>query len=96
MIWFIICFVLAVLMVICSELKISGPIMFVMMIVLIVFHSLVTLSLTCRRLHDMGQSGWLQLICLIPYVGGLVIFVMCCIDSQRGTNQYGPNPKGIN
>ncbi len=54
---------------------------------------LVNLSMTCRRLHDLGYSGWLQLINIVPYLGAIVLFVLCCLDSQPGTNQYGPNPK---
>ncbi len=29
-----------------------------------------------RRLHDTGKSGWWYLICLIPYVGGIVVLVL--------------------
>ena len=43
------------------------------------------LALGARRLHDIGKSGWWQLICLI------VFFVQ---DSHPGNNEYGPNPKG--
>ena len=49
----------------------------------------------CRRMHDTGRSGWWWLIGLIPFVGGIVLLVFCCLDSQPGENQYGPNPKGI-
>jgi uncharacterized membrane protein YhaH (DUF805 family) len=52
------------------------------------------ICLQVRRLHDSGKSGWFWFICLIPYVGGLIMFVLMCFDSQRGDNQYGPNPKG--
>ena len=44
-----------------------------------------------RRLHDMGQSGhwlWLTLVGL-----GIVPFIMAFIDSERGTNQWGADPK---
>ena len=48
-----------------------------------------------RRLHDTGRSGWWWLIGLIPFVGVIVLLVFCCLDSQPGDNQYGPNPKGL-
>jgi uncharacterized membrane protein YhaH (DUF805 family) len=54
---------------------------------------LPTLAVTVRRLHDIGVSGWVYLISLVPYVGGLVIFVMTLVASQVGTNSYGPSPK---
>lgn len=53
-----------------------------------------TITLQVRRLHDAGYSGWLWLVNLIPYVGGLILLLFMVQDSQRGTNQYGPNPKG--
>jgi len=53
-----------------------------------------SLAVTARRLHDTGRSGWMILICLIPIIGCIWLLVLACLDSQPGTNQYGPNPKG--
>lgn len=50
------------------------------------------LAVSVRRLHDTNKSGWWLLLCLIP-LGGLVILVFCCMDSDAGPNQFGPNPK---
>lgn len=52
-----------------------------------------SLAVACRRLHDTGRSGWLQLIVLIPLIGALVLLVFTVQDSQRESNQYGPSPK---
>jgi len=54
-----------------------------------------SLAMSVRRLHDIGKSGWFLLLSLIPYVGGIIIFVFSVLDSQPGANQYGPNPKGL-
>lgn len=54
---------------------------------------LPSLAVTVRRLHDTGRSGWWILISLIPLVGGLVLLVFECQDSQPGSNNYGPSPK---
>lgn len=54
-----------------------------------------SLALTIRRLHDIGRSGWWILIGAIPYIGPIVLFIFCCLDSESGTNKYGPNPKGV-
>ena len=54
-----------------------------------------SLAVFCRRMHDTGRSGWWWLIGLIPFVGGIVLLVFCCLDSQPGENKYGPNPKGL-
>jgi uncharacterized membrane protein YhaH (DUF805 family) len=54
-----------------------------------------SLAVTMRRLHDTGRSGWWILIGLIPIVGGIILLVFECGDSQPGTNQYGPSPKEL-
>ena len=43
------------------------------------------ISVTTRRLHDTGRSGWWQLISF------LVIFFL--VQESHGTNDYGVNPK---
>ncbi|PCI06331.1 MAG: hypothetical protein COB81_00850 [Flavobacteriaceae bacterium] len=54
-----------------------------------------SIAVTVRRLHDVGKSGWFLLIRLIPYIGGIWIFVLTVTDSDHGTNKYGENPKGL-
>ena len=53
-----------------------------------------SIAVGVRRLHDTGRSGWWILIGLVPLVGIIVLIVFFVADSQPGTNQYGPNPKG--
>ena len=54
-----------------------------------------SLAVTVRRLHDTDRSGWWVLLSLIPVLGGIVLLVFMCIDSQPGANRFGPNPKGV-
>ena len=56
---------------------------------------LPTIAVCVRRLHDTGKSGWFYLTVLIPLVGGILMLVWMCIDSEIGHNEYGPNPKGV-
>jgi len=51
------------------------------------------LSVTIRRLHDTGRSGWWLLIGAIPLIGGFVLLIFLLMDSQAGENAYGPFPK---
>ncbi|MFF1571231.1 DUF805 domain-containing protein [Leifsonia sp. NPDC058292] len=44
-----------------------------------------SLSLLARRLHDVNLSGWLILIGLVPYLGGIALLVMTLLS---------PNPYG--
>jgi len=34
------------------------------------------LSVGARRLHDIGKSGWLQLIAIIPVVGPIILLIL--------------------
>jgi uncharacterized membrane protein YhaH (DUF805 family) len=54
---------------------------------------LPTLAVSVRRLHDTGKSGWFMLIALIPFVGGIIVFVFTCIEGNKAPNAYGPDPK---
>jgi len=50
-------------------------------------------TVVIRRLHDIGMSGWMILIGLIPVFGGLFLFVCYLIPSQAQVNKYGLIPK---
>jgi len=52
-----------------------------------------SLAVGARRLHDIGKSGWWQLIALIPVVGWIILIVFFCTEGEAGENQYGVNPK---
>jgi len=51
------------------------------------------LAVAVRRLHDVGKSGWMILIALIPLIGAIWLLVLLVTDSNPGENQYGQNPK---
>jgi uncharacterized membrane protein YhaH (DUF805 family) len=53
------------------------------------------LAVAVRRLHDIGKSGWMILIALIPLIGAIWLLVLMVTDSNPGENQYGQNPKGV-
>ena len=47
------------------------------------------LGATARRLHDLGKTGWLQLLSLICCIGPFIVLFMCLPDGQKEANQYG-------
>ncbi len=61
----------------------------------IIYVILLSFGYGARRLHDIGLSGWYQLLALIPGIGSPVLIVMYCLDSQRGANTWGENPKEV-
>ena len=54
---------------------------------------LPNLAVTVRRLHDINKSGWNILWGIIPLIGGILLLVWCCQDSNLEANQYGESPK---
>ena len=46
-----------------------------------------------RRLHDIGKSGWMVLIVLIPCIGAFWLLYLMVQDSSPLDNEYGPSPK---
>lgn len=51
------------------------------------------IAIAVRRLHDRDLTGWLYLLNITPYIGGLILFILMCLDSRRETNKHGPSPK---
>ena len=54
-----------------------------------------SLGMIVRRLHDLGLTGWLCLLLLIPTFGSLIILVFALIPTQGRENQWGPVPAGV-
>ena len=66
-------------------------VLWIIWIVLVIALMIPTLAVGCRRLHDRGQSGWLQLLLLVP-CGNIVLLVFWVMEGTPGDNAYGPKP----
>jgi len=53
------------------------------------------LAVAVRRLHDVGKSGWMYFIVLIPIIGSIWLLVLFFTDSEVGSNKWGENPKEV-
>ena len=52
------------------------------------------LAVSVRRLHDVGKSGWMLLVGLIPLFGWIYLLFLYVQPGMTGPNAYGPDPKG--
>ena len=50
-----------------------------------------SIAVGCRRLHDRGTSGWLQLLLLVP-CANIVLLIFWILAGTDGDNVYGPKP----
>ena len=48
-----------------------------------------TVAVTVRRMHDIGIHGRAVFLAIVPLVGWLFLFVLCCKKGEAGVNQYG-------
>jgi uncharacterized membrane protein YhaH (DUF805 family)/cold shock CspA family protein len=64
----------------------------------VLFFFVPTIAVNMRRFHDVGLSGWLYLLFIVLsliYIGGIIIFVISLLPSQKHDNKWGPVPDGI-
>jgi uncharacterized membrane protein YhaH (DUF805 family) len=57
------------------------------------------LGVLVRRLHDLGFTGWVILVTIVPMIGQIaaLVFGLMCIfgEGQGEENKYGPVPTNI-
>lgn len=56
------------------------------------FTLLPTISVSVRRLHDLGRSGWWWWLWLVPLIGSIILLVWFCLRGTQGPNAHGPDP----
>ncbi|OPK06734.1 MULTISPECIES: DUF805 domain-containing protein [unclassified Pseudomonas] len=59
---------------------------------LIVVFGFISIQFSVQRLHDIGWSGWLWLLTLVPIVGSFFPFVMMLMPGNHTANRYGAPP----
>ncbi|OPA96307.1 hypothetical protein BFW87_08210 [Pseudomonas fluorescens] len=52
----------------------------------------VSVQIGVQRLHDLGWSGWLYLLNLVPLVNSVFPILLLVLPGNSGANQYGPPP----
>ena len=51
-----------------------------------------SISISARRLHDTGRSGWWQLISLVPLIG-IIVLIYFLVGGSEESNAYGDAPE---
>ena len=63
-----------------------------LMVVVGIAVAVVGIMIGVQRLHDIGWSGWLLLVTLVPIVGGGFSLLMFIIPGSTAANRFGPPP----
>jgi len=57
---------------------------------LIILCKWINLAALAKRLHDVGASGWICLVALVPLLGLVLFLAMFFVPGTKGDNHYGP------
>jgi uncharacterized membrane protein YhaH (DUF805 family) len=49
-------------------------------------------AVAARRLHDLGKSGWWQLLNFVPLIGPAILIIWLARKGTAGPNSFGPDP----
>ncbi len=91
--WFMLFYFLVSLVVTIIQFKMEMTRGTIYLLVFLVF-IMPTISVTGRRLHDIGRSGCWLLIVLIPLIGALILLYWAVKRGEDGDNRFGANPLG--
>ncbi|SEI00519.1 DUF805 domain-containing protein [Pseudomonas fuscovaginae UPB0736] len=90
---------LVLIMLLVSILKGFAVVSGLAIIVAVAFYILLTIQIAVQRLHDIGWSGWLWLLTLVPIAGYVLPFVLMFYPGNVSANRYGapppPNSKAV-
>jgi len=54
--------------------------------------SVPAMSVTVRRLHDIGTTGWM-LVLLVPFIGQILMLAWLARPGVARLNRFGPQPE---
>ena len=75
---------------------INPPPFYLISLALVVLLFIPAITSQVRRFHDKDKSGWFILINLIPFVGWIVVLVICIDKGTAGKNRFGEYPLKAN
>ena len=75
---------------------IDPPPLYLISLALVVLLFIPAITSQVRRFHDKDKSGWFILINLIPFVGWIIVLVICIDKGTAGKNRFGEYPLKAN
>ena len=69
-----------------------GPFLIILLSIVLLGSFPPLLSVSIRRLHDIGKSGWMLLIVLIPILGAVLLLFLFNVKGDAIENDYGHIP----
>ena len=54
-----------------------------------------SITVTVRRLHDIGMSGWMWFVALVPIIGAIYLIYLFVQEGDMGENAYGAVPTNM-
>lgn len=64
----------------------------ILMIPVVIGTVVISVMIGVQRLHDIGWSGWLWLLNLVPLIGSIFALLMLVVPGSQSANRYGPPP----
>ncbi|MDN4644723.1 DUF805 domain-containing protein [Arthrobacter sp. PsM3] len=71
--------------------SVPGPGYIIVLILAVIWFAAVivpSLALMVRRLHDANFSGWMALLGLVPFVGGIILIVFTVMESKPAGQRF--------
>lgn len=76
-----------------SVIEVELDIAYYLTAIFLTFIFIPSISVTVRRLHDIGKSGKWAFLYLLLFIGGVMLMYYTVQDGYEGANQYGESPK---
>jgi len=84
--------IIGIVFFILTRIPILRVIFWIVLVLFVLAVLIPSIALGIRRLHDINMSGMFLLLCLIPFVNVIAVFMLCVIEGNPNENQYGPVP----
>lgn len=71
--------------------SVPGPGYIIVLILAVIWFAAVivpSLALIVRRLHDANFSGWMALLGLVPFAGGIILIVFTVMESKPAGQRF--------